>query len=271
MEVNKITFYTIDAYQDTMEEPYPCYKHIPDWYTQTENIKSKKCPFGDIQGALNPNLKTNIKTCPAVFDYLTSGYIVPAWDNFLFTNINDSLAVSWERNVLHEKNKDLIFHTHTYAQQSSGLLKTNQTELYGGFHKLVSPWYIKTPPGISLYITNPSQYRDKRFTTVDAIVHTDEQPSALQWFFEWNTPLEENTPMSINHAKANIDKQMIKLGTPLILIIPFRRENTKYAIEYISEKNYHDNIKNVALRYTHDWFGNSLYNKFRKNIGRLFR
>lgn len=266
MEVSEITFYTVDGYKDTIDEPKPCYKNIPEWYSKTtENTRTNsKCPFAP---GYTPTPKTNIKTCPAVFDYLSTGYIIPSWDNFVFRNLNNEILVNWERNCLHEKDDNKVFNTHYIEHQVKGMVTTGEKILYGGFHKLLSPWFVKTPPGISLYITNPSQYRDKRFTTVDAVIHPDQQPISIQWFFEWNTPIVETEDFSLIDTK----NQVIKRGTPLILIIPFRREKIKSNIEYLSFDDYNTKVLQPSKRYTQDWFGNNMYNTFRKSIGRLFR
>jgi hypothetical protein len=271
MEVNEITFYTVDAYKNTIEEPKPCYKNIPEWYARTSknNRKSGNCPFKSM--VANPAPKTNIKTCPAIFDYLTTGYIIPSWDNFIFRNIENSLAVNWERDCMHEDSAYKIFGTHPTEHQIDGMIKTEEKLLYGGFHKILSPWFVKTPPGISLYLTNPSQYRDKRFTSVDAVIHPDENPISLQWFFEWNQPIVETTLDNPDFSLIDVKNQVIKLGTPLMLIIPFRREHIKYNVEYLTKERYNSTVIQPSKRYTQDWFGDNMYNKFRKNIGRLFR
>lgn len=270
MEVKDITFYTIDGYKETIDEPKPCFKNMPKWYVETSNLnhsyKRHKCPFVG-KGGDFPEVYSNIKTCPAVFDYLTSGYIIPSWDNFVIRNINNSLYMSWQQNAIHTLKPDHIFTTHHNSLQSDGLVGTDYEPLYGGFHKLLSPWFVQTPPGISLYITNPNQYRDKRFTTVDAIIHPDKHPMSLQWFFEWNIPIIETEDFSLIDTKI----QCIKKGTPLILIIPFRRENYKSHVKYLSNTDYQIHCVDTNRRYTHDWFNNTLYNAFRKKIGRLFR
>ena len=270
MEVKDITFYTVDGYEETIEEPKPCFKQIPKWYVETTNVntthKKNKCPFVNTSGHY-PEIYANIKTCPAVFDYLTSGYIIPAWDNFVVRNVNDSLYMSWQQTPIHTAKVNHIFNTHQTHLQADGLLNFDEQPLYGGFHKLLSPWFVQTPPGISLYVTNPNQYRDKRFTTVDAVIHPDKHPMSLQWFFEWNKSIIETDNFSLIDTKL----QCIKKGTPLMLIIPFRREQHTHQIKYMSEKDYQIHCVDTNRRYTNDWFNNTLYNSFRKSIGRLFR
>lgn len=260
----EIEFYCLDTYQGLIPDPSPAYKEIPSWYKETTNIsQGKRCPFA----ATNLNkigVQHNIKSCPAVFDYLSGGYIIKAWDNFLIRNVDGGLYVNWENPCMHYEDVNGIFQTHTTEQQIDGLLNKN-TPLYGGFHKILSPWFVKTPPGVSLYITNPSQYRDKRFTTIDGVIHPEQQSISLQWFFEWNIEL----PMNISMDSLNPDINIIKKGTPLMMVFPFKRDNYKFKVNYISDKKY-KNHRDKTLWYTHDWFGNSLYNQFRRKLGRLF-
>jgi len=270
MEVNDITFYTVDGYEGCIEEPKPCFKELPDWYVNTTNAnklyKTSKCPFVNQSGDF-PTIFANIKTCPAVFDFLTSGYVISAWDNFVVRNINNGLFVSWQQTPIHAEKPDHVFMTHRTDLQIDGLRGAEEEPLYGGLHKLLSPWFVQTPPGISLYITNPSQYRDKRFTTVDGIIHPDKHPMSLQWFFEWNKPIIETSDFSLIDTKL----QYIKKGTPLIMVIPFRREKYKQSIKYMKSEEFQLYCVDAHRRRTHDWFHNTLYNAFRKKIGRLFR
>lgn len=261
----EIEFYCLDVYRDMIPEPTPSFKEIPDWYRDTSNLKkTSKCPFAPV--IEKPTPKQNIKSCPAVFDYLSGGYIIKAWDNFLVRNVDGHMYVNWEKPCIQEGDPNKVFNTHQTWQQMDGMLDKSEP-MYGGFHKLLSPWFVKTPPGVSLYYTNPSQYRDKRFTTVDGVIHPEESSVMIQWFFEWNTSLPENVDME----SLDVDLHVIKKGTPLIMLFPFKRDTYKSKVNYLSEGDYKKYHKDKTLWYTHDWFGNSLYNQFRRKLGRLFR
>lgn len=260
----EIKFYCVDAYQDDIPEPVAACEDMPQWFKQTDNITKSKCPFAFLPD-MDVKAKVNIKNCPAVFDYLSTGYVIRAWDNFVIRNIDGSLYINWEKPFLGAASDDAIFSTHYTRDQMSGLCGEDEP-LYGGLHKLLSPWFVKTPPGVSLYITNPSQYRDKRFTSVDGVIHPEEKPITLQWFFEWNKEL----PMNVREEDFDIKTQVIKKGTPLMVVIPFKRDKYTSKVEYLAPDDIFKDCQQATVRYTHDWFGNSLYNQFRRKIGRLF-
>lgn len=260
----EIKFYCVDTLKGDAPEPISACEEMPSWFKNTENITKSKCPFAFLPN-LDVKAKVNIKNCPAMFDYLSTGYVIRAWDNFIVRNIDGKLYVNWEKYIVHAEPSREVFTTHYTKDQMSGMCGKDEP-LYGGFHKMLTPWFVKTPPGVSLYITNPSQYRDKRFTSVDGVIHPEEKPITLQWFFEWNKEL----PLNVSEEYFDVKTQVIKKGTPLFVVIPFKRDTYKSKVEYLSEENIFKDCQQATVRYTHDWFGNSLYNQFRKRLGRLF-
>ena len=260
----EIKFYCVDGYQDDIIEPVAAREDMPQWFKKTNNVTKSKCPFTFLPN-LDVRAKVNIKSCPAVFDYLSTGYVIKAWNNFVIRNIDGSLYINWEKPFLSASSDHTIFSTHYTKDQMPGLCGVDEP-LYGGFHKMLTPWFVKTPPGVSLYITNPSQYRDKRFTSVDGVIHPEEKPITLQWFFEWNKEL----PLNMSEEYFDVKTQVIKKGTPLFVVIPFKRDTYTSKVEYLSPDEIFKDCQQATFRYTHDWFGNSLYNQFRRKIGRLF-
>lgn len=260
MKNNIIEFYTLEKYKDLIPEPYPSSKKFPSWFSNTEIVSKKsKCPFNFLhQNNTTIQIETNITGCPGVVDFLSTGYIIPAWNNFAFRNDGGRLYVNWEHLCLEEK-----YTLHSNEHQISGFSDSEKAK-YDGFSKLDSPWFVKTSPGISCLITHPLWNREKRFTSVSGIMHTDQCPMPLKWFFEWNTEVEDN--MNVNKIPI---EQIVAKGTPLVLIIPFVRANFKSKINYLNEADM-KTLKHRTGVLTHDWLGNSTYNRFRKGIMRRF-
>ena len=255
-----IEFYTLEQHKDLIPEPYPASKKFPSWFSNTDVVSKKsKCPFRFLhENTKNIQLKTNITGCPGVIDFLSTGYIIPAWNNFIFRNDNGRLYVNWEHRCLDEK-----YTLHASENQISGFAEDEQPK-YDGFSKLDSPWFVKTSPGISCLITHPLWSREKRFTSVSGIMHTDQCPMPLKWFFEWNTEIENDMESSVIPVE-----QLVTKGTPVVLIIPFVREKFESKVNYLEEKDM-QTLKHRTGVLTHDWMGNSAYNKFRKGIMRRF-
>lgn len=252
MKRHKIEFFCDDQYKDCIPEPYASYKHVPKWYADTPMIKRSKCPFKFFENnGIGKNI--TVKGCPGITDFLTYGYVIPAWTNFFLREVDGGMYINWENPntvhyQLHEKNE--------YSGMSD-----DQLPLYDGFHKINSPWYIKTSPGISCMYLHPYWERENRFTSVSAIIHSDVTPAPIKWFFEWHRKLPTD--------HMNYDLQTIKRGTPLLYVFPFQRTNFKSQINYVSSKKMH-NMDNQAIFRNQDWYDQSIYQRARKSFGRLF-
>lgn len=259
MKNNIIEFYTLERFKNLIPEPYPSYKKIPSWFANTEVVtKKSKCPFRFLHNDnKNIAIKSNISGCPGIIDLFSTGYIVPAWNNFAFRNDNERLYVNWEFDL------DEKYNLHESEEQISGFIEDEKPK-YDGFSKLDSPWWVKTSPGVSILCTHPLWHREKRFTSVSGIMHTDQCPMPMKWFFEWNTEIKND--MNSSYIP---NEQIITKGTPLILIIPFVREKFTSKINYLEEKDMAI-LKHRTGILTHDWMGNSKYNQFRKSIMKRF-
>ena len=87
------------------------------------------------------------------------------------------------------------------------------------FHKLLNPWIIKTPPGYSCLFLPPMNNSDDRFSIIPGIVDTDTFTSEI------------NFPIIINGDKYPVLETVIKMGTPIAQVFPFKRESWKMVIE----------------------------------------
>lgn len=293
---NLITFYTSEIYEGNLEPIYPAYKNFPEWYGKSK--KTSKCPFAsffnnetvstptinpqqpvDISKLLNEFHKseqekilksnklisnprvlmrdTTIVNCPGITDFLKTGYIVPAWTDMAFRKYKNQIIFNTADNF-----PDVHHGVHVSDQYKG--MDDSELPLSGGFHKVSTPWIIKTSPGISLLITHPYWSRNKTFTSVSAVVHSDESPLVLKWFFELNQELPD-TPDVVN-----MEQQIIKRGTPLILLIPFKREKINHKIEYLKPENIQKLYRNTTSS-TVSWISDTWYNKARKQIGNLYK
>lgn len=261
----EIKFLANEKFKEVIPEPQPAEKLFPEWFSQMDIVKTSKCPFRfkskdnkfDIVDSRGGDKQKNITGCPGVADFLKYGYIVPAWDNFVFREHEGNLVVNW---------------TDQYYESSIGFHGEQQyptmpeKPIYKSFMKITSPWIIRTPPGVSVMLTHPVWHRNKNFTSATGIFHTDASPLNLPWFFEWNYKVESGMELE----SMNTSEQIVARGTPLILVIPFYRHNFTSSVEYISdvECNRLGHLQEVN---THSLFNTHPYHKLRKTIGRLFR
>jgi len=161
--------------------------------------KFKEMPlFVDKQEHMIDSTKT-IKACPGIKDYLTLGYIIPAWCDMEFTPVQDGQIFG--------RYSDPTYNHAIHSQEQVGnfLEKTYKVNTP---IKLDNPWRTWTTKNWSLLYL-PLHYHDGlNFNAVPGII--DHDLGALH--SPINIMLKENK------------KTVIKQGDPLVQVIPIRRE-----------------------------------------------
>ena len=110
--------------------------------------------------------------------------------------------------------------------------------------KILSPWLIKTPPGYSCLFVPPLNHSNLPFRPLSGVVDTDKY-----------SELPINFP---SIPKKFPEKQKIKVipvGTPIVMIIPFKRESWKMWSGFYLEKLH---------RKTTDLLGSEWIDKYKK-------
>ena len=263
----KIEFITKEMWREVIPTPKPADNFFPEWFSQLDNNRNKsKCPFAWVHGKekpmeIVPNFNQrgiNVTSCPGIIDFLKQGYIIPSWDNFFFREKDGQLLINWTRPEFKpdiKQHLDDQFYTMPNKPQ------------YGAYYKVETPWIIRTDPGVSCLITHPVWHKKtKRFTSATGVYHTDQSPCALKWFFEYNHKITSG----IEIENVDFENQLVEIGDPLMLIIPFYRKKYEHEVKYVSD----DEIKRleyVVKHKTNFLRGNDPYTLFRKGLGRLFK
>lgn len=257
----KINFYCNEKYRNRIPEPVEASKSFPKWYSNLPLVSKTKYAIekNDIHTLEIDSSNANIKKCVGITDFLKTGYLIPSWADFVFREQEDgNLYINWVKNYYDEMN----YVSHGETQYSTMPNKP----IYGHFGKVLTPWIVKTDPGVSCLITHPVWHNNKNFTTTTAVFHTDKSPLKLAWFFEWNYKIK--TKMNVDNI--DIQNQVISKGEPIILIIPFYRKKFSSRINYVSENSIENMIKS-ARHLVHDTIrGECPYTNFRKTLGKLF-
>lgn len=197
-----------EADSKIFDPPVPAAKNIPDWYKKTNsNIHNDGTPH--IQENGNP--PRTIKACMPVFDSMTAGYhvLLPA-DVFVEDVGQDSPNLSWSIDQI----KSIEIHV---KDQFEHLNPGN--EYYPLGIKFNNPWAIKTPPGYSCLFIQPSMRDDLPFQVIPGVVDTDRFPSPI------------NFPTFFKRGFTG----MIEMGTPIVQVIPFKREEWTSSISYYED------------------------------------
>lgn len=262
----EIKFLANEKFREVIPEPQPASNLFPKWFGEMKR-SGKKCPVWfankdnpfDIGYRKIVDTTTNVTGCPGITDFLRYGYIIPAWDNFIFREYDGAISINWTDDYV--KSKAGFHGSHQY----STIPKESQP-IYDCFIKIDSPWIIKTSPGVSVLITHPVWHRNNTFTTASGILHTDKTPFKIPWFFEWNHKIQNGMDLETMDLK----NQVIEKGTPIMLIIPFYRNTFNSSIEYVSGSEF-ERLSLIQEVSTTSLFNNDVYAKLRRTIRKLFR
>ena len=197
---------------DFIEKPQPAKTIVPDWYKNTDSyINGEKKPTED------GKVHSTIKRCMPVFDAITSGYIIKTFADIYTDKFGGIRQYQW--------NGLKILSDHPIAQAP---LHPLRTDLDTRFPKFNNPWSIKTPKGYSSLFVEP-MHRDNPFKVFPGIVDTDKYSAPVNIIFSIKDPDFEG---------------IIPAGTPIVQVIPFKRDNWKMEIGGEKEIKETENIKN---------------------------
>jgi hypothetical protein len=190
------------------KKPTPATMSLPEWWKKMK--KHNFDIFTDLPLEVASFQNATIRSCPAVNDSFNFGYMlyIPL-DVYIDATKEDE--ISWYVPDVNlsiygdKKSKDYIgFH------DNSKMVGFKNDEV---FHKhaikLNTFFGIKTEKGYSTWVTHPIGRNDLPFKMIDGIIDTDKFPSRF--------------PYAMFIKKGF--KGIIKKDTPLVQIIPFKRES----------------------------------------------
>lgn len=198
---------------DVIEPPKPSKNFLPDWYKKSSSYidKTQKIPvFGKNSGSNH-----TFKKCIPILDSMSSGYMFgsPCDIYAIDPEENDGTRLSWGRFPFeplanNHPREQLEYYPAPHGYYGKMAFKWNFW------------WRIKTPPGYSCLFTHPFHRNDLPFQSLTGIVDTDvyETPILFPFFMR-------------EDFYGKIDK-----GTPVIQIIPFKRDSWKMKDRGFSEK-----------------------------------
>ena len=174
--------------------PKPAKFFIPEWYKKTKPEQEN----ADWTTGVN---QFTIKKCMPVLDAMTTGYIIPTYQDVLFfRNENGEHGMTWASNnpVIEQHHK-----------RQTPLMPTNNQK---AILKWINPWAIRTPKGTSCLFISPVYAENEFFTCLAGVVDTD----------VYNVPV--NFPFLLKDSNFT---GILPAGTPMIQVIPFQRKEWK--------------------------------------------
>jgi len=161
----------------------------------------KICPFE----RKNQSYQLSARQCPSINSFLKYGYVISAWCDIEISFEDDHVYIKYS-------NLDYNHDVHTENQYQKIIGDQFDVRL---IIKINNPWHIKTLDGYSCFWM-PIYYTNKNYQAIPAIVDTDLMLNDLP----------------INLAFFEKKYTLIKMGEPLVKVIPFRRE----PIDAVSKK-----------------------------------
>lgn len=237
MVMLNIEFIKTEKGGEAFLSPEPAVKRIPMWYRLIEPVRllTKSPEHKDY----------TIKKCIPVLDALTTGYLLVTNFDIYYDYNEDEDTSTFKFDPKFSKDYPPIT-MHNY-EQVRGMEITEDYLNYT--YKFSNPYVVKTPPGYSCIFTNPFNQLDA-FYTLTGVVDTDLHELAVQFPFI---------------MKKNFIGKIPK-GTPIVQIIPFKRDDWEMTI---SEKPSKRDIQ--TSQKTMDEFDQSRYGENGELIGGLYK
>ncbi len=208
MSVERIEFSLAPVWGPHFENffppPYPASKEIPEWF--------KSLP-ATVEAGGKPT--QTVKNCPPFLEALSCGYILPVG-----TDIRITLEASGM--LRYESKTAAIVDAHPSAQVAGSPFE--------GFPivKIGNPWLIRTPPGYStLFIPLLNRF-GMPIVPLAGLVETD-------LFYR-----EVNFPSVVTLRRGG--SLILPQGTPLVQMIPFRRDEFQLERTPADEQKYNDTV-----------------------------
>jgi len=216
---------------DIQPKPVSASSLIPQWWKNetpynVDHINPTGGKFRMLDGIVST---ATFKKCTPMLDGLTSGYIITLWTDVFVEWINGVPQISW-------RTKHHAFSSHGLSSD-----RVPPPPGYSNFvFKYNNTWVPITPKGYSVLITSPLGYQDSAFKCIPAIIDSDV------------SKLDVVPPMWLKEGFEGV----VEKGTPLIQIIPFKREDWVAETEYfadgewdaIMEKNFRSTLINHYIK-----------------------
>jgi hypothetical protein len=202
----------IDTWGNVPNEyyPEPAVQMLPDWYKKAQSFVGDSIP--NMSTAVEGTRTSGtIKRCKPVLDSLSAGYLIKSPVDINVRKLDDGQTwYEWPGR------QPLDWHP---PRQAPGY--PNQESRESNIPKFLSPWGIITPPGYSCLFVSPV-HRKLPFHTMEGVVDTDGYhfPVAFPFTFK-----DDNFT------------GLIEAGTPIVQVIPFKRQSWSHEIRMATEED----------------------------------
>lgn len=210
--------------------PVPASRFLPEWFRRQKPSfpiePNQRYPFGVSSKLQLSNVNATIKRCPGILSYLSEGYIIPLWSDFVVQVRNDTIYAMGS-------------HQHDYVSLHGRHIHFDampeRPDYYKDAVKFFNPWCVKAPKGWSVLLTAPFYHMEDRFVVCPGVVDADSYHRIhVNTFFR----------------KGPADHKL-KMGMPFVQVIPFQREALELEVRQATDE---DNKRLERLRFRIDRF-----------------
>jgi hypothetical protein len=193
----KIIFSTDNEVANTLFKPVPIKSVFPDWYKKMDTEQTN-CPLTKVYSYYDGVRRRTAKACIPIRDYMTSGYLLVTQGDIVI-NVDDGGDT-----FSYYQMNGAMPETHHHEQMP---LSTNGKP--NRYIKFGNDWRVTTPNGYSCLFYPPEMFFEDRFKVLPGIVDTDSY----------------DIPVQFPSILLNDGDFIIKAGTPLVCVFPFKRES----------------------------------------------
>ena len=190
---------------DTLHSPpKPAKTYVPDWYRESNRFRS-----GTMEMLPEGGVNKDIKLCVPFLESMTAGYCLDLPGDLLIVRKGNLVGFQWneEPHPMEIRPKDMATKLPRPAGHDHDLYAWN------------THWGIEVPQGYSCIFTHPFNRFDLPFTTTSGLVEADGFSAG------------GGIPFFLKEGFEGI----IPAGTPIIQVIPFKRDSWKSEVaEYSS-------------------------------------
>ena len=200
-----IKFHLVREWEDLdIPSPFPASKSVPSWMKHLTPEAERE----DYQ---------TVKRCIPFLDAMTAGYIIPLPFDLTIAITPTGNQLLWKSEEEKDRlSKYTIVESHDSSQYPGAPF--SQFKVI----KFYNPWIVETSPNTSCMFVPPLNRPELPYVPLSGIVDTD------QYFNTVNLPCVF-PGLDVGH------QINLKMGTPMIQVIPFKRQEWKSSITNLKE------------------------------------
>lgn len=211
---NKIKFYPSTEYvKNIYDAPSPAVKLLPTWWKNMPKYSNAEASL-----KFAPAASITAKQCSPLLDAMGAGYYLTLPCDIIVKQEDGFPVITWATD-------EPLFSTWHKDQVSTYDIPDNFSSTV---FKFLHGWIFETPPGWSTLFLQPLAYLSSETLALPGLVDTDILKTDI------------NCPLVIKKGFEGI----IEKGTPLVQLIPFKRNNWKSEVaEVLGESLYFEQQK----------------------------